>query len=256
MPRKKSAVILERIPSLLVLASAGFCVFLFPRPPPSGRGRPNVVLIMTDDQGYGDLACHGNPVIKNPAPRPAFFAESVRLTDFHVSPFCTPTRAALVTGRYPARTGAYRTSSGRSMLHTDETTMAEVFCAKLATPPAWSASGTSATTPRTGRRTVASRTCVWHRGGGIGQAADYWGNDYFDDTYERNGDAGEVRRATAPTSFSPSPCASSRRTGTGRSFLYLATNAPHSAPLWSRKSGQPRTGKRCSGSDWARSSTA
>jgi arylsulfatase A-like enzyme len=77
---------------------------------------PNVILIMTDDQGYGDVACHGNPVIKTPC-IDQLHAESLRLTNFHVSPYCTPTRAALMTGRYPARTGAYRTSSGRTMLH-------------------------------------------------------------------------------------------------------------------------------------------
>ena len=50
--------------------------------------RPNVILIMTDDQGYGDLACHGNPILKTPH-LDRLHAESVRFTDFHVSPFCT-----------------------------------------------------------------------------------------------------------------------------------------------------------------------
>ena len=54
--------------------------------------RPNVILVMTDDQGYGDLSCHGNPVLKTPN-LDQLYAESVRFTDFHVSPFCTPTRA-------------------------------------------------------------------------------------------------------------------------------------------------------------------
>ena len=87
--------------------------------------QPNVILIMTDDQGYGDLSCHGNPTLQTPH-LDALYREAVRLTDFHVSPFCTPTRAALLTGRYPARTGAYRTSSGRTMMHTDERTIADV----------------------------------------------------------------------------------------------------------------------------------
>ena len=69
--------------------------------------RPNVILIMTDDQGYGDVGCHGNPVLKTPN-LDRLHNQSVRLTDFHVSPFCTPTRAALMTGRYPARTAADR----------------------------------------------------------------------------------------------------------------------------------------------------
>ncbi|WP_344521167.1 sulfatase-like hydrolase/transferase, partial [Paractinoplanes durhamensis] len=56
--------------------------------------KPNVILIMTDDQGYGDLACHGNPYLKTPE-LDKMHAESIRFTNFHVSPFCTPTRASL-----------------------------------------------------------------------------------------------------------------------------------------------------------------
>lgn len=88
--------------------------------------RPNVIVIMTDDQGYGDLACHGNPKLKTPN-LDALSAESIRFTDFHVAPFCTPTRAALMTGRYPGRTGAYRTSSGRTSLHQREKTLGDLF---------------------------------------------------------------------------------------------------------------------------------
>ena len=75
--------------------------------------RPNVILVMTDDQGYGDLSCHGNPTLKTPN-LDRLHAESVRFTDFHVSPFCTPTRAALMTGHHAGYTGAFRTSSGRT----------------------------------------------------------------------------------------------------------------------------------------------
>ncbi|MCL4138255.1 UNVERIFIED_CONTAM: hypothetical protein GTU68_039383, partial [Idotea baltica] len=57
--------------------------------------KPNVILIMTDDQGYGDLASLGNPILKTPN-LDKLHSESVRLTNFHVSPFCTPTRAALM----------------------------------------------------------------------------------------------------------------------------------------------------------------
>lgn len=60
---------------------------------------------MTDDQGYGDLACQGNSIIKTPH-LDKLQSKSVRLTNFHVSPSCTPTQAALMTGRYPGRTGA------------------------------------------------------------------------------------------------------------------------------------------------------
>lgn len=147
--------------------------------------RPNVILIMTDDQGYGDLGCHGNPVLKTPHLN-QLYHESVRLTDFHVSPFCTPTRAALMTGRYPARTGAYRTSSGRTMLHTDERTIANLFAeAGYVTGMVgkWHLGDNAPHRPQD----RSFQNVVWHRCGGIGQASDYYGNDYFDDTYERNG---------------------------------------------------------------------
>ena len=186
--------------------------------------RPNVVLIMTDDQGYGDLSCHGNPILKTPN-LDRLFAESVRLTDFHVSPFCTPTRAALMTGRFPARTGAYRTSSGRTMMHPDERTIANVFAdAGYVTGMfgKWHLGDNAPHRPQD----RGFQNVLWHRCGGVGQASDYWGNDYFDDTYERNGrfesfsgyctdvwfqEAADFVEANKEKPF----------------FLYLATNAPH-----------------------------
>lgn len=82
------------------------------------QDRPNVILILTDDQGYGDLGSQGNPFIQTPH-LDRLYAESVRLTDFHVDPVCTPTRAALLTGRYSIRTGAWRTGVGRAFLRRD-----------------------------------------------------------------------------------------------------------------------------------------
>src|SRR4051794_29684086 len=76
--------------------------------------RPNVVLIVTDDQGYGDLGFTGNPVVETPH-LDRLAAESLRLTDFHVDPTCSPTRAALMTGRYSARVGVWHTVMGRHM---------------------------------------------------------------------------------------------------------------------------------------------
>lgn len=64
----------------------------------AGR-KPNVIIVITDDQGMGDLACHGNPIIKTPN-IDDFYSESVRFTNFHVSTTCAPTRGALMTGRH------------------------------------------------------------------------------------------------------------------------------------------------------------
>ena len=89
-------------------------------------GRPNVLIVITDDQGYGDLGCHGNPVLKTPN-LDGFAKESVQLTHFYVSPVCSPTRSSLLTGRYNYRTGVVDTFVGRSMMHADEVTLAEML---------------------------------------------------------------------------------------------------------------------------------
>ena len=88
--------------------------------------KPNVVLVMTDDQGYGDLSCHGNPVLKTPN-IDKLYGESVRLKDYHVAPTCSPTRSALLTGHWTNRTGVWHTIMGRSMLRENEVTIGQIF---------------------------------------------------------------------------------------------------------------------------------
>jgi len=89
-------------------------------------GRPNIVLIMTDDQGYGDIGCHGNDLIRTPN-LDAFAAESVEFTRFYTCPTCAPTRAGLLTGRYHHRTGVLGTMSGEALMDPGEVTIAEVL---------------------------------------------------------------------------------------------------------------------------------
>ena len=96
------------------------------REPETIAKRPNVILVITDDQGYGDLGCTGNPWLKTPA-IDALAADAVVADDFHVQPMCTPTRGALMTGRLPARNGAWATCWGRSILNRGEQTLADVF---------------------------------------------------------------------------------------------------------------------------------
>ena len=81
---------------------------------------------MPDDVGYGDFACLGNPIIKTPA-LDAFWKQSVRFTDFHVSPTCAPTRAALLTGRHEFKNGVTHTILERERLTQKATTFAEVL---------------------------------------------------------------------------------------------------------------------------------
>jgi arylsulfatase A-like enzyme len=87
---------------------------------------PNVVLIITDDQGYGDLGFTGNPHVKTPV-LDNFARQSIRFNQFYVSPVCAPTRASLMTGRYSLRTGVRDTYNGGSMMATEEITVAEML---------------------------------------------------------------------------------------------------------------------------------
>ena len=91
-----------------------------------GDPRPNVILIVTDDQGWGDLGYHGNPYIITPI-LDSLARESTRLTSFYVSPVCAPTRASLMTGRYSLRTGVYDTYNGGAIMSGAEQTIAEYF---------------------------------------------------------------------------------------------------------------------------------
>ena len=93
--------------------------------PPTG---PNVVLVMTDDQGYGDFSAHGNPVLRTPH-LDAMARRSARMQTFYVSPVCAPTRASLMTGRYSQRTRAIDTYIGRAMMEPEEETIAELLAA-------------------------------------------------------------------------------------------------------------------------------
>jgi len=190
-----------------------------------GTARPNVILVMTDDQGYGDLACHGNTMIRTPA-LDKLHAESLRLTDFHVSPLCTPTRASLMTGRDCVRVGAWATTWGRSLPYADEVMMPALFKSggyRTGMFGKWHLGDNYPFRPQD--RGFDHVVC--HGGGGVGQTPDYWGNDYFDDTYFHNGvpkkHAGyctdiwfdEAMKFITANKDHPF-------------FAYISTNAPHS----------------------------
>jgi len=187
-------------------------------------GRPNVILVITDDQGYGDLGCTGNPWIQTPN-LDTFHGESLRCTDFHVSPLCTPTRGAIMTGHRPIRNGAWATTWGRSMLRKTETTMADVFADsgyRTGMFGKWHLGDNYPYRPQD----RGFQHVVAHKGGGVGQTPDFWGNNYFDDTYFHNGKPlphsgyctdvwfDEAMKFIESAKEEPF-------------FVYLATNAPH-----------------------------
>src|SRR6188768_225206 len=88
--------------------------------------KPNILIVMTDDQGLGDFSYMGNPVLKTPS-LDKFAKESVRLTDFHVAPMCSPTRGQLLTGLAALRNGATSVTAGRTFLRPGLPTLPELF---------------------------------------------------------------------------------------------------------------------------------
>jgi arylsulfatase A-like enzyme len=190
----------------------------------SRKNRPNVVLVMTDDQGYGDLGCHGNDVIVTPN-LDELHAQSIRLTDFHVDPTCSPTRSALMTGHYSSRTGVWHTIMGRSLLGRNEVTMADVFAAsgyRTAIFGKWHLGDNYPYRPQD----RGFQEVLINKGGGVGQGPDYWGNDYFDDTYFHNGKPKKFEGYCTDIWFD----GALKFIGANKNrpfFCYLPTNAAH-----------------------------
>jgi arylsulfatase A-like enzyme len=148
--------------------------------------KPNIVFVLTDDQGSGDLGCLGNPVIETPH-LDKFYKESVRLTNYHVGPTCAPTRSGLISGHYSNSTGVWHTVGGRSLLRGNEVSIANVFNENgYATGlfGKWHLGDNYPYRPQD----RGFQEVITHGGGGISQMPDYWQNDYFDDTYYVNGE--------------------------------------------------------------------
>lgn len=209
---------------------------------PNGRHprRPNVVLIMTDDHGYGDMSCHGNPVLKTPT-LDALHGAGVRLTNFHVDPCCSPTRAALLTGRYSSRVGVWHTVLGRSLLRSGETTMADVFAAngyRTGMFGKWHLGDSYPFRPHD----RGFQEALYHGGGAIGNSPDYWGNHYFDDTYFRNGRPEKFQGYCNDVWFDQA-IQFIRANKDREFFCYLPTNVPHKPLLVPDKYVQPFLGK-------------
>ena len=195
--------------------------------------RPNVVLVITDDQGYGDLSCHGNPVLKTPN-IDRLAKQSVRLLDYHVAPTCSPTRSALQTGRWTNRTGVWHTIMGRSMLRAGEVTMGRVFKdSGYATGMfgKWHLGDNYPYRPEDRGYTEVMR----HGGGGVGQTPDYWDNAYFDGSYFHNSKPEAVKGFCTDVWFDYAKRFITEQHAAGKPFFaYISTNAPH-GPMHSPK---------------------
>lgn len=190
---------------------------------PAYAAKPNVLLVITDDQGYGDLGCHGNKEVRTPN-LDRLHAESVRLTNFHVDPTCAPTRSALMTGRYSSRTGVWHTIAGRSIMRKDETTVAQHFAKAGYRTGLFGKWHLGDSFPyRAMDRGFADTLVIG--GGGITQTPDAWGNTYFDDVYSRDGKP-EKQKGYCTDVFFKAATAFVEKAD-GPFFCVVATNAPH-----------------------------
>jgi arylsulfatase A-like enzyme len=188
-------------------------------------GRPNVVFILTDDQGYGDVGAHGNPHLKTPA-MDALYRDSVRFTDFHVAPLCTPTRASLMSGCDPFRCRAWDTHQGRHLLRSDYKTIAEAFVAggyQTALFGKWHLGDSYPFRPED----RGFQEVVRHGGGGVVQAGNHHAAGSFNATYLHNGKWERFPGYCNDVWFDQA-IKFIERNKSKPFFCYLATNAPHS----------------------------
>jgi arylsulfatase A-like enzyme len=220
---------------------AGVCRAAEQSPSPQASSgspaRPNVILLLTDDQGYGDLSCHGNPVMKTPN-LDRLHSQSVRFTNFHVAPMCTPTRAQLMTGVDTLRSAAMNVSSGRALLRTDLPTLGDVFAAngyRTAMFGKWHLGDSYPYRPID----RGFQKAVWFRSSYIGSASDYWNNDYFNDHYFDGDRIRQFEGYCTDVFFNQAlEWLRERQRGGEPFFLYLplnAAHAPHFVPERYRK---------------------
>lgn len=193
------------------------------------QGKPNVILILTDDQGFGDLGYYGNPNIKTPV-LDSLAGKSVRFDEFLVSPVCAPTRAALMTGRYTLRTGVHDTYRGGAMMATSEITIAELLKEvgyKTGMIGKWHLGDNYPMRPQDQGFDYALN----HLSGGIGQSGD-WPNtlkrdsSYFNPILWKNG---KQYQSTGYCSdvFGDAALDFVENNKGNPFFLYLSFNAPH-----------------------------
>ena len=186
--------------------------------------KPNIIIILTDDQGYGDLAYHGNPIVKTPN-LDSFAQQSLELTNFHVGTTCAPTRAGIMTGRNANRNNAWHTIAGCSILLKDEETMPQVFQRngyQTTMLGKWHLGDNYPFRPHD----RGFQEAFYHGGGGVQQTPDYWNNDYFDDTYFRNGEPEKTKGYCTDVWFDEA-IAYTIKQKEEPFFMYLALNAAH-----------------------------
>ncbi len=190
------------------------------------KQKPNIIIVMTDDQGYGELSVHGNPILKTPE-LDKFHSESIRFTDFHVAPMCTPTRGQLMTGIDAVKNGALNVSSGRTLLRKDIKTMANYFQESDYNTGIFGKWHLGDNYPYRPEDRGFDET-LWFPSSHIGSVPDYWGNDYFNDIYIKNGIRQEVKGYCTDVFFDHAKRFMKKSAENEQPFfVYLPTNTPH-----------------------------
>ena len=201
---------------------------------------PNVLLLITDDQGYGDLSLHGNPHLRTPN-LDSIATAGAQFTQFQVCPVCSPTRSSLMTGRYNYRTGVVDTYLGRSMMYPDEVTMAECLASAGYRTGIFGKWHLGDCYPL---RAIDQgfQEAVICKGGGVGQPSDPPGNSYFDPILHRNGVEKKYTGYCTDIFFNEATDFISKHQREPW-FCYLPTNAPHDPLEISDDYVQPFRGK-------------
>lgn len=204
--------------------------------------KPNIIFILTDDQGYGDAGCTGNPVLKTPH-IDRLHHEGVRFSDFHVSPTCAPTRSALFSGKHEFKNGVTHTILERERMSLKTTTIAQVLKSAGYTTGIfgkWHLGDEDAYQPdKRGFDEV-----FIHGGGGIGQSypgscGDAPGNRYFDPVIKHNGTFTRTKGYCTDVFFDQAIHWMESVKDHQPFFCYVPTNAPHS-PLQVRPEDEAR----------------
>ncbi|MEM7600989.1 MAG: arylsulfatase, partial [Verrucomicrobiota bacterium] len=191
--------------------------------------RPNVILIITDDQGYGDLSAHGNPVLKTPN-MDTFREGAVRFTDFHVAPMCSPTRGQLLTGIDAMKNGCTAVCEGRSMMRAELPTMAEFFAESGYATGHFGKWHLGDSYPHRPEDRGFQET-IHHRAWGLTSLADHWENHtnvYYDPILSHNGVDKMFKGYCTDIFFDETMKWIEKQAAAEKPFfVYLPTNTPH-----------------------------
>lgn len=186
--------------------------------------RPNIIIMMTDDQGYGDIGSHGNPYLKTPQIE-TIGDQGIEMTHFFSYPNCSASRAALLTGRYPYRTGVTAVTQVDHFMNASEVTIAEVLSDngyRTGIFGKWHVGDNHPMRPTD----QGFQEALVHKGGGIGQAAGPAGNTYFDPILEHN-NVSKKYKGYCDDIFTDAALEFMSKQDGRPFFTYLATNLPH-----------------------------